>query len=974
MAPRPPRSKKPKSFIKAARTNARGYAVRQALKSPDALDALKSPDALDVYEYSTGKVRRSGVGLSLDREEETGFGKDADEEDGGLDEVKEKLRLKIVNADEDGVVGSDEDEEIDSDGAFEDESDEERFANFKFKSSKANGSKGKGKISEKPTQVSFAANVNLNEDEDEDDDEMTPKQIAQELEDELEEAEDSEDDEEEEPGTRVELSKMLEGVDQSEPESEGSEPDLEAPSVASDGDPEADAKLTEFISALDTSSKKRKLEDGSADKAGKKRAILLDRTEAGPEGEFGTKSGSQPLTLSDLLAPTSSLSQSTKALQSNTKSALSAPLPQRTQDPLSLIREAEHLAFPLQGPAAGKKGTSNADVIDRFQPSTMMESAISSLLRVANLHTDAATAEAENTLAAATISEEDLAARRAQLRLTRELMFRADVKAKRVAKIKSKAYRRMKKREREKQNEAAVELGLDDNEGVDRMQAEVERAKERATLRHRTTGKWARAMRNKGEMGEEEIGAVKILQDRAEILRRKIAGAEESSDDDDGHGEERDIQELEEIAQAELPSQTKGIMGMKFMRDAAARADREAGAMADEARLEMLGLQLDSGAESPTGDEVVGGNLGRRIYRPGQAQPSATYSDISSTLKSSQSTESPMDTHNSLPPISSESPPPTNPLSISNSDPSPELRSALNPWLTAAPSSPGKIARKNNIVQVTKMQKIQAKSEEERARAREDATVEIDMSQALVVPDQGKAESNAGLSQNTIKAKAVDTAFVPSDDEASDTDDKAPAAFKQRELVAMAFAGDNVVEDFAAEKRRVIEEDAPKEVDTTLTGWGSWGGRGTKKQALRPNFIKKVAGVDASKRADAGKKNVIISEKKDKKAAKYLVKDLPYPYTSKEQFARSMATPIGTEWNTRVAHQRAVLPRVVKKMGTVIDPLERMFYARDEEQLCHFVASSPSKSSSTAEVLITGMNNMFRVLKCDILRAYHCCK
>jgi hypothetical protein len=95
---------------------------------------------------------------------------------------------------------------------------------------------------------------------------------------------------------------------------------------------------------------------------------------------------------------------------------------------------------------------------------------------------------------------------------------------------------------------------------------------------------------------------------------------------------------------------------------------------------------------------------------------------------------------------------------------------------------------------------------------------------------------------------------------------------------------------------------------------GSWGGRGTKKQAPRPNLVKKIAGVDVSKRADAGKKNVIISEKKDKKAAKYLVKDLPHPYTSREQFARSMATPIGTEWNTRVAHQRATLPRVVKKV------------------------------------------------------------
>ncbi|CAE7149155.1 unnamed protein product [Rhizoctonia solani] len=798
MAPRPPRSKKPKSSIKAARANARGYAARQA---------LKSSDALDVYEYSTGKVRRSGVGLTLDREEEAGFGRDSDEEGNTLDDAKEKLRLRIANADEDGVVGSDEDEEIDSDAAFEDESDEERFANFKFQSSKAKGSKGKGKISEKPGRVSFAMDVNLSEDEEEDD-QPTPKPVAQDSDESEVESED--EDEGQEPGSAVELSKLLEDATQSDSESEGSESGSEAPSIASDDDLEADAKLTEFISTLDTSSKKRKLEESSTDKASKKRAVFQDRTEAGPEGEFGTKSGTQPLTLSNLLTPAASLSQSTKALQSATKSALSAPLPQRTQDRLDReaayeqtkqevqkwaptmkrIREAEHLAFPLQGPAAGKKGTSNADVIDRFQPSTKMESAISSLLRAANLHTDAATAEAENTLAAATISEEDLAARRAQLRLTRELMFRADVKAKRVAKIKSKAYRRMKKREKEKQKEAAVELGLEDDE-VDRMQAEIERAKERATLRHRTTGKWARAMRNKGEMDEEEIGAVKILQDRAELLRRKIAGGDESSDDD-SHGEERDIQELEELARVGSPMQAKGIMGMKFMRDAAARADREAGEMADETRLEMLGLQLDSEGETPVGDQVVGGNLGRRIYKPGQIQFPETYSDISSTLKSSDSNESPMNTRNSLPPASSESTPPTKSLSISNPDPSPELGSALNPWLAAAPPS-SKIARKNNVAQVTKMHKAQAKSEEERGRAREDATVEIDMAQVLVVPDQDKTESDTGPGQKPT-AKAVDAAFVPSDDEASDTDEKAPAAFKQRELVTMAFAGDNVVE------------------------------------------------------------------------------------------------------------------------------------------------------------------------------------
>jgi U3 small nucleolar RNA-associated protein 14 len=97
---------------------------------------------------------------------------------------------------------------------------------------------------------------------------------------------------------------------------------------------------------------------------------------------------------------------------------------------------------------------------------------------------------------------------------------------------------------------------------------------------------------------------------------------------------------------------------------------------------------------------------------------------------------------------------------------------------------------------------------------------------------------------------------------------------------------------------------------------GSWGGRGTtKKQAPKPHLIKRVAGIDPKSRADYGKSHVIISEKRDKKASKYLVNDLPYPYTSKAQFERSLSTPLGTEWNTRVGFQRGTLPKVVKKVS-----------------------------------------------------------
>ncbi|KAJ8688838.1 hypothetical protein PTI98_013583 [Pleurotus ostreatus] len=73
-------------------------------------------------------------------------------------------------------------------------------------------------------------------------------------------------------------------------------------------------------------------------------------------------------------------------------------------------------------------------------------------------------------------------------------------------------------------------------------------------------------------------------------------------------------------------------------------------------------------------------------------------------------------------------------------------------------------------------------------------------------------------------------------------------AFQQRDLVALAFAGDNVVQQFEEVKRREMAEDAPQEVDTSLPGWGSWGGTGGRKQPPKPHLIKKVAGVDPGTR------------------------------------------------------------------------------------------------------------------------------
>src|SRR6266446_866698 len=81
----------------------------------------------DVYEYQSQRVRRAHILLSLDKDEAHEHGAVSDDD---TDSNVRKPRLIGENV-EDEDIPSEDDEELDSDAAFE-ESDEERFAGFSF--------------------------------------------------------------------------------------------------------------------------------------------------------------------------------------------------------------------------------------------------------------------------------------------------------------------------------------------------------------------------------------------------------------------------------------------------------------------------------------------------------------------------------------------------------------------------------------------------------------------------------------------------------------------------------------------------------------------------------------------------------------------------------------------------------------------------------------------------------------------------
>lgn len=114
-------SGKPKTSSSSSlkKFNASGYEKRQSLKA-----AKRKAESSDVYEYAHGKTRRSKVTLDLDRDEAM------DMIGGGGGGEQEEPRARLIGEhEEDEMIDSADDEEIDSDEAFE-ESDEERFAGF----------------------------------------------------------------------------------------------------------------------------------------------------------------------------------------------------------------------------------------------------------------------------------------------------------------------------------------------------------------------------------------------------------------------------------------------------------------------------------------------------------------------------------------------------------------------------------------------------------------------------------------------------------------------------------------------------------------------------------------------------------------------------------------------------------------------------------------------------------------------------
>ncbi|XP_049878648.1 U3 small nucleolar RNA-associated protein 14 homolog A [Pectinophora gossypiella] len=189
---------------------------------------------------------------------------------------------------------------------------------------------------------------------------------------------------------------------------------------------------------------------------------------------------------------------------------------------------------------------------------------------------------------------------------------------------------------------------------------------------------------------------------------------------------------------------------------------------------------------------------------------------------------------------------------------------------------------------------------------------------------QGKTDTNIDPSRFIeVKPKYLKTAIPEGENEYDQIDDEEQVVPKVN--IEEVFEEDDVVASFRQEKEDEINKDKPQDIDLSLPGWGSWGGKGVKPpKRKKSRFILKAPPV--MPRRDENKGDIIIKEYRDSKLASHKVTEVPFPFTSVKDYEASIRAPLGNTFIPEKAHKKLIRPNVITKAGTIIEPM-------DEEEL-----------------------------------------
>ncbi|XP_030199747.1 U3 small nucleolar RNA-associated protein 14 homolog A [Gadus morhua] len=745
----------------------------------------------------------------------------------------------------------------------------------------------------------------------------------------------------------------LDNVDEDELLNEGEEIIPSEDEGGSDDD-RKHQKLLEAISALGGKKKRRlaerseatiQISEFSVDAKGEGEKInlsdLIQTIAKTPAVSAQTKSHLKKLKLEEKTVDSPLTKPETERIQRNVAFQKSSEEVSRWQSIVKQNLKAEQLVFPLNQEAPGPKPLEQ--VVCGWKARTPLEQEIFRLLSVNKqpINDPVLTPIEEESLKA--MSLEDAKIRRAELQKARALQSYYEAKARRERSIKSKKYHKVQNKAKRKEFVKKFDemLKSDPVSALEELQKlELGRMKERMSLKHQNSGKWAKS---KAIMAKYDDGARKAMQQQLEVnkdLTQKLATTlSDEEGEDDGETSEPDM--LPDFVNEVEPGQDPANPWMRgqLSKDP---VDLTEPSVPETAAAVLISEDEEEGPEETEEEGLLRGFAERRKQRQEQEaeNEAAKNQDMEvMTEENKAGAEKAVASHDAA----------DADIADDDEEEEEELSKFTNLFqelkdsrmeaeasaMVAEVSEPECAQLQQAMFRIKSLEDMDLLDQEEQA---DPAEPNAEAPQPAPLESKGadkKRKRKRGIDLAEVLTKEATVINVPLAPTAVEgAEGAAHGQEEQRDVIKEAFAGDDVISDFLKDKRREEEAGRPKVVDLTLPGWGEWGGQGLQpSKKKRRRFRLKTA--PPPPRKDGGLASVIISEKRDSSVSMHQVGALPHPFLLPEQFEVTMRAPVGATWNTRQAVKKITMPKIVTKVGAIIQPMSRddlLKHSRKQEE------------------------------------------
>ena len=459
------------------------------------------------------------------------------------------------------------------------------------------------------------------------------------------------------------------------------------------------------------------------------------------------------------------------------------------------------------------------------------------------------------------INPEELQRRYNELRQIKTRLFQKEIENKRKAKIKSKLYHKIRKNKRVKEeNELLEQLGQIDPEAVENYlnKKRIDRVQERMQLKHSLNSKFQKTIKKYHFDKDQQVKeAIKDNFHLRDKLLEKIEGKEN----------ENDIEENEEIEEQEDDNEEKSKEGIN-----------------EEEGQKVLVMNFEEQKDKNSGKKTIENDNKMGVFSMPFMKNAQDNLDIQNKIE--------------------------------------KLKNKLN-----------------NEEILDDYDKIEQEDIDENSSIDDNKINNNKKNKDINKIENKKNKKQITITKDTIKKINENTKKI---NESNDNNKKLDVKFDNETLQQM-IDEENINEDinnfnqFLVEndenKKEFLENENKEQLEEIkknnpefMPGWGTWAGDDPTIQAKeflrKKRYDEKIKRLKEQANEANTNKYVVVSNQVDSNFDNnYLVQDLPQDIKNSEQYQRYYNTLIGREVNSLNLYKKLIQPKIVKKIGQIINPM-----------------------------------------------------